>query len=75
MVRATADFLGAGCGRHRIKSLAGFDHCLFVPRLHQNCFQNYTCPTRSSDLMHTYNLRSLGFHFYRPISIAIAARS
>lgn len=47
MVRATADFLSAGCGRYWIKSLAGLDHCLFVPRLHQNCFQNHTCPTQS----------------------------
>lgn len=45
MVGAAGDFLGAGCGRYRIKSLAGLGHCLFATRQHQNCFQNHTCPT------------------------------
>lgn len=45
MVRAAGDFLGAGCGRYRIKSLAGLGHCFFATRQHQNYLQNHTCST------------------------------
>ena len=35
MVGAGDDFLCAGCGRHRIESIAGLDHHLFATRKHR----------------------------------------